>query len=93
MHDMTELVADDRALLILVEKLEDALRDDDAGIGTQKAIGEGRRIAILDEADPRRLETILISDLVDELVHVRVALLHRRVVEKFETVEPAKRNV
>ena len=49
---MAELVRDDGALLVLVEKLEDAVGDDDARVAAQQAVGESRRIAVGDK--PRR---------------------------------------
>jgi hypothetical protein len=40
----------------------------DPRIGPQQAIGEGGRLAVGDETDPWRLETIGVGDLMDELV-------------------------
>ena len=83
----------DGALLLLAEKLENALRHHDARIGAQQAIGEGGGVAVGNEADPRRGEAIVVGHLMDELVNAGIALLDRGVVEEFEPVEPTERQV
>jgi hypothetical protein len=90
---MAELVADDRTLLVLAQELEDALRNDDAGIRAKQPVGEGGRVPVGDEADPWRTEAILVGHLMDELVHVGIALFDRGIVEEFELVEPTERQV
>ena len=66
-----ELVGDHGALLVGGQELENALGDHDPRIGPQQAIGEGGRVAVGDETDPWRLETIGVGDLMDELVTPR----------------------
>ena len=78
--DVAELMCHHGALLVLAQELEDALRDHDACVGSQEAVGEGV---------PRRGEPVLVSHLVDELMHARIARFHRSVVEKLELVEPS----
>ena len=63
-----ELVGDHGALLVGGQELENALGDHDPRIGAQQTIGEGGRVAVGDETDPWRLETIGVGDLMDELV-------------------------
>ena len=84
---------DHGALLVLAQELENALGDHDPRIGAQQAIGEGGRVAVGDEADPRRLEAIVVGDLVDELVDAGIALFDGSVVEELELVEPAQGQV
>ena len=81
---MAELMRHDGALLLLAEELENALRHHDARIGAQQAIGEGGRVAVGNEADPRRGEAIVVGHLMDELVNARIALPDRGVVEELE---------
>jgi hypothetical protein len=91
--DMAELVRDHGALLVLGQELEDALGDHDPGVGAQQAVGKGGRVAVGDEADLRRREAIVAGDLMDELVDAGITLLDRGVVEEFELIEPAQRQV
>jgi hypothetical protein len=51
--------------------MRQSLGDHDPRIGPQQAIGEGGRVAVGDETDPWRLETIGVGDLMDELVTPR----------------------
>lgn len=87
--DVAELMCHHGALLVLAQELEDALRDHDACVGSQEAVGEGGGVPVGNEADPRRGEPVLVSHLVDELMHARIARFHRSVVEKLELVEPS----
>ena len=82
----------DGALFLLAEELENPLSDHDARIGPHRAIGEGGRVAVGDEADARRGEAIVLGHLVDELVNAGIAL-DRVVVEKLELIEPSEGEV
>jgi hypothetical protein len=69
------------------------LRHDDARIGAERPVREGGRVAVGDEADPRRFEALLVGHLMNELVHAGIALLHGGIVEELEAIEPAQREV
>jgi hypothetical protein len=83
----------DGAGFILAQELEQALGHHDAGVPAQQAIGEGRRIAVGDEADARRREPVILRHLMDQLMHAGIALFHRGIVEESELVEPSQRQV
>ena len=91
--DVTELMRHHGTRLILAQEFEQAFGHHDAGVRAQQAVGEGRRIAVRDEADARRLEAVVGGHLVDELMHAGIARLHRVVVEEDELVEPAERDI
>ena len=76
-------MADHRALLVLAEELEDALGDVDTRVLAEQPIGEGGRVAVGDEADARRLETVLVGDLMDQLMHVGITPLGLRILQEF----------
>ena len=74
-------MADHRALLVLAEELEDALGDVDTRVLAEQPIGEGGRVAVGDEADARRLETVLVGDLMDQLMHAGMTPLGLRILQ------------
>ena len=76
-------MADHRALLVLAEELEDALGDVDTRVLAEQPIGEGGRVAVGDEADARRLETVLVGDLMDQLMHAGITPLGLRILQEF----------
>ena len=91
--DVAELMRHDGAGFILAQELEQSLGHHDAGVGAQQAIGEGRRIAVGDEADARRREAVVLRHLMDQLMHAGITLLHRGIVEEDELVEPTERHI